>query len=86
MRKKTPAGRQKSTIGGLQGFSQDFRVMVGVMSQVSVVSELGGPSRGHPIHLRPRPGQRLGLWSCAGPQTGQVTLEGPNGSKMKERW
>lgn len=25
-------------------------------------------------------------WGSAGPQTGQVTLEGPNGSKVKARW
>lgn len=81
-----PAGRQTSAVGGLQGSSQDFRVKVGGMSRVSGVSELRGPSYGHPIHLRPRPGQRLGLWSSARPQTGQVTLEGTNGSKMKERW
>lgn len=61
----------------------------GGMGQVSGVSRLRGPSHGHPIQLLPGPGQRLGLWGrwgSAGPQTGQVTLEGLNGLKMKGRW
>ncbi len=33
----------------------------GGVSQVSGVSGLRGPSHGHPIHLQPGPGQRLGL-------------------------
>ena len=57
--------------------------------QVSGVSGLRGPSHGHPIHLLPRTwtmAGTLGLWDSVGPQTGQVTLEGLNGSKMKRRW
>lgn len=62
------------------------RFYCGGLSQVSGVSRLRGPLHGHPIHLLPGSGQRLGLWGSARPQTNQVTLEGLNGSKMKGRW
>lgn len=79
--------QEEEELGGLQGFSGDSGgCCLGGVSQVSGVFGLRGPSHGHPIHLLPGPGQRLGLWGSTGPQTGPVTLEGLNGSKVKGRW